>query len=105
MNRIHQHPILKFERGREVKFTFDGREMTGYEGETIAAALTANGVRDFRESIKLQHPRGFFCAIGRCANCSMVVDGVPNTKVCVIPLKGNMKIERQHGRGAVRERS
>ncbi len=104
MRRITQHPILEFTRGAEIKFTFDGREMIGYEGETIAAALTADGVRDFRQSIEMRRPRGFFCAIGRCANCSMIVDGVPNTKVCVTPLREGMKVERQLGRGAVGEK-
>jgi predicted molibdopterin-dependent oxidoreductase YjgC len=104
MRRIEKHPILKFEKGRTVKFTLDGREMRGWEGDTIASALIALGVRDFRESIRHLRPRGFFCAIGRCANCSMIVDGVPNTKVCVEPLREGMKVERQHGRGAVREK-
>jgi len=104
MKRIEQHPVLKFKKGREMKFTFDGREMTGREGDTIASALIANGVRDLRESIKLNRPRGFFCAIGRCANCSMIVDGIPNTKVCITPLREGIKVERQYGRGAVREK-
>jgi len=104
MRRIEKHPILKFEKGRKVRFTLDGEEMTGFEGDTIAAALIANGVRDFRESIRLNRPRGFFCAIGRCASCSMVVDGVPNTKVCVTPLREGMTVERQHGRGALRDK-
>ena len=45
MDRTNDHPILTFEKGRQVAFTFEGRELTGYEGETIAAALHAAGVR------------------------------------------------------------
>ena len=45
MNLIEKHPILEFKRGRKVQFFFDGREMEGFEGEPIAAALHANGVR------------------------------------------------------------
>ncbi|MFA6984212.1 MAG: 2Fe-2S iron-sulfur cluster-binding protein, partial [Sedimentibacter sp.] len=37
--RIEEHPILKFNKGKMIKFVFDGQEMEGYEGETIAAAL------------------------------------------------------------------
>lgn len=43
--RIMVHPILgRIEKGRRVKFTYDGREVEGYEGEPIAAALKAQGV-------------------------------------------------------------
>ena len=43
--RIEQHPVLgTYEKGPLVTFTLDGKEMTGYEGEPIAAALRAAGV-------------------------------------------------------------
>ena len=42
--RIEEHPILEFNKGRLIKFIFNGQEMEGYEGETIAAALHAQGV-------------------------------------------------------------
>ena len=43
--RITEHPILRFDRGKELSFTFNGQPMKGYEGETIAAALHAAGVK------------------------------------------------------------
>lgn len=97
--RIAQHPIIKFKRGEEVKFTFDGQELTGYKGETIAAALHAAGVKALRKSSVLHRPRGFFCAIGTCSSCLMVVDGVPNVRVCVEKLRAGMVVESQHGKG------
>ena len=43
--RISEHPILgKKENGKEISFFYDGKEMKGYEGEPIAAALKAAGV-------------------------------------------------------------
>lgn len=43
--RIQEHPILGgYEKGKLVSFTLDGKEMQGYEGEPIAAALKAAGV-------------------------------------------------------------
>ena len=48
--RIEEHPILgKQEKGRLVTFYFDGKELTGYEGEPIAAALKAQGVMIHRD--------------------------------------------------------
>ena len=102
MRRIIEHPILTFKQGKKIKFTLDGKTLEGREGDTIASALQAAGVRVFRESINLHRPRGFFCAIGRCANCSMIVDGVPNTKVCVTRLKEGMAVETQRGRGSIK---
>jgi len=75
--------------------------MWGYEGDTIASALVANGVKVFRESIKLHRPRGFYCAIGNCSSCLMTVDGVPNIRTCITPLKEGMHIERIKGKGAL----
>ena len=48
MELIERHPILEFSHGREVTFTFDGKELKGFEGEPIAMALHANGVQVYR---------------------------------------------------------
>ncbi len=97
--RIDEHPVLEFERGRRVAFTLDGEILEGYEGEPIAAALHDNGVQVLRYSIKRRRPRGFFCAVGNCSSCLMVVDGHPNVRVCVTPLRAGMRIERQRDKG------
>lgn len=99
MVRIGEHPILTFPARRKVTFFFEGRPLEGYEGEPIAAALHAAGVRVLRESPVLGRPRGFFCAVGNCSSCLMVVDGVPNVRVCVEKLREGMRVERQVGKG------
>ena len=91
--RIAEHPILGVQKkGTPVTFTFDGKEVQGYEGEPIAVALKAAGLMVHRYTKKEHKPRGIFCAIGRCTDCVMVVDGVPNVRTCVTPLKAGMKI-------------
>ena len=85
--RIKEHPILKFEKGKEIKFYFNGIEMKGYEGDTIASALLANGVKVFSHSTKFNRPRGFFCGIGKCSSCLMTVNGIPNIRTCITPLQ------------------
>ncbi len=97
--RIEDHPILTFQRGKRVRFTFDEKELEGFEGEPIAAALHDAGIRVLRESLKLHRPRGFYCAIGQCSSCLMTVDGKPNVRVCVEELKEGMKVETQKGKG------
>ncbi len=95
--RIWEHPILVFKRGRKVKFYFNGMEVEAFEGESIAAALYAIGVNVFSRSIKLGRPRGAFCMIGKCSSCFMKVDGVPNTRTCIEPVRDGLRVEVQEG--------
>ncbi len=99
--RIENHPILEFNRGKEVKFYFNGNEMVGYESDTIASALHAAEVRVLGESIFKHRPRGFYCAIGNCASCIMVVNGEPNVRTCVTYAEEGMVVETQKGKGEI----
>lgn len=96
--RILEHPIIEdYHKGREVSFYLDGKPMTGCEGESIAAALHAAGVMTHRYTAKQHKPRGIFCAIGRCTDCVMIVDGQPNVRTCITPLEEGMHVETQYG--------
>ncbi len=98
MQRIKNHPILgEPHKGRLITFTFDGKPIEGYEGEPIATALKAAGVMIHRYTAKKHLPRGIFCAIGRCTDCVMVVNGKPNIRTCVTPLKEGMNVQTQYG--------
>jgi len=50
------------DRGTPLAFTFDGRRLTGYAGDTLASALVANGVRLVGRSFKYHRPRGIISA-------------------------------------------
>ena len=96
--RISEHPVLGVpEKGKLVKFTYDGQEIEGCEGEPIAAALKAAGVMVHRYTKKEHKPRGIFCAIGRCTDCVMIVNGKPNIRTCVTPLEEGMEVKTQYG--------
>lgn len=98
MSRITNHPILGETPERKlVKFTYDGKTLEGYEGEPIASALRVAGVMAHRYTVKKHEPRGVFCAIGRCTDCVMVVDGKPNVRTCITPLAEGMTVETQYG--------
>jgi len=98
--RVTDHPILgKIEKKEKVKVYVDGQEMFGYKGEPIAAMLMANGIYVHRYTKKKLEPRGVFCSIGRCTDCVMIVNGIPNIRTCVTPLEEGMKIETQKGVG------
>lgn len=99
MRRITEHPILTFEEKPVVRFTFEGQELEGYEGDTIASALHAAGVKVLSHSRRHHRPRGFFCAIGQCSSCLMTVNGKPNVRVCVEPLVEGMDVKLQPATG------
>ena len=102
--RIPKHPILgTYQKGEKIRFYLDGKEMYGYEGDTIAAALMAAGVPTHRHTRKKGTPRGIFCAIGRCTDCVMVVDGQINVRTCITPLKEGMQVQTQYGLSAKEE--
>lgn len=100
--RIESHPILEYEKRKEVEFTCDGQVVKGFEGETIAAALHAAGKKVLSHSFKHHRPRGFYCAIGNCSSCLMEVDGVANVRVCTEPLKAGMVVKTQEGNGELK---
>ena len=86
--RIDRHPVLgEREPGRSVSITVDGEHLIAVEGEPIAAALLASGRRTMRRTARLGEPRGLFCGIGRCTDCVMTVDGQPNVRTGVTPVR------------------
>ncbi len=96
--RIAHHPVLGLiDKGRRVSFYHDGKLLEGFEGEPISVALKANGIITHRYTAVRQEPRGVFCAIGRCTDCVMVVDGKPNVRTCVTPLEEGMQVQTQYG--------
>ncbi|AEH23876.1 FAD-dependent oxidoreductase [Pyrococcus yayanosii] len=95
--RLGEHPILNFSRGRKVTIYFEGKQIEAYEGETIAAALHAAGIRVLNYSRVEGRPRGLFCAIGKCSSCLMTVNGVPNVRTCITLVEDGMVIERGQG--------
>jgi len=99
-NRILHHQILgELPKTKWIKITVDGKKIKAREGETIAAALIAAGVKVFRYSVKRNEPRGLFCAIGRCTDCVMTVNNKSNVRTCVTLVEEDMKIETQKGLG------
>jgi D-hydroxyproline dehydrogenase subunit gamma len=84
------------ERGPAVTVSLDGRAVTAYEGETVATVLFAEGIIATRTTVA-GSPRGVFCGMGVCFDCLVVVDGVPNTRACMTPVVGGMRVQRQEG--------
>jgi predicted molibdopterin-dependent oxidoreductase YjgC len=98
--RVVHHPILgDLAEQEEVTIYFDGVPVKARRDEPIAAALLGAGFRVFRKTKKRGESRGLFCAIGRCTDCMMVVDGIPNVRTCVTPVRDGMIVRTQYGFG------
>ena len=96
--RVIEHPILdELKDQKMVTIYYNGSPMEAVDGEPVAAALLNAGIKAFRTTAKRGEPRSVFCAIGRCTDCMMVVDGIPNTRTCVTPVHDGMTVDTQHG--------
>lgn len=86
-------------RGERLTFTFDGKRVTAFKGESVAAALLAAGERVLRVTAGRGSPRGIFCGMGVCYDCLMVIDGEPSRRACITLVMPGMKVETQQGQG------
>ncbi len=78
-------------RGRRVRFRLDDKWIESYEGETVAAALWAEGFRNLRSSPVMAAPRGMFCYMGVCQECVVVIDGKRETS-CSFPVSEGLSV-------------
>ena len=99
--RLPLGPDQGIERGPAVTITVDGQPRTAYAGETVAAALIADGLIATRRTAGGAW-RGVYCGMGACFDCLVVIDGVPNTRACMTLVADGMRIDRQQGAGLAR---
>ena len=101
MSRLDVRPNERIDRSKPVTFTFEGRTVSGFAGDTIGSALFASGQRVFSRSFKYHRPRGLQCCSGHCANCQMTVDGTPNVRVCTTPVREGAVVGGQNYLGSL----
>jgi len=94
--RITEHPILPIEPRGTVAFLWKGQKQVAMQGETIASALFANGVRTFGHHPRDGAPQGIFCANGQCAQCLVLANGRP-VKACMALVEPGMRVEPVEG--------
>lgn len=79
----------------EVGFFFDGVAMTARAGDSVAAALLANGVRVVRYTPQQGSGRGPYCMMGVCFDCLVTIDDAVNQQSCMIPVSQGMVVRTQ----------
>ena len=93
MSRLPDQPGELINRLNVIRFTFDGKPVEAYEGDTVGSALYAAGRRTFSRSFKYHRRRGLLCCAGQCPNCIVAVDGAPGARACTEPVREGMKVE------------
>jgi len=87
------------DRSRPVFFTFDGRRLAGFSGDTVASALLANGVDVVARSIKLGRPRGIVAAGTEEPNALIAVEpGLALRRATEVELVDGLAVRSVSGR-------
>ncbi len=68
------HKNSRVDTSKPLNFTFDGKPYVGYQGDTLASALLANGVKVMARSFKYGRPRGIVGAWAEEPNCLVQID-------------------------------
>jgi predicted molibdopterin-dependent oxidoreductase YjgC len=92
---------LDSDAGEPVNVTINGQPVQVRRGETVAAAVLAQGLTHTRSTPISGAPRAPLCLMGVCFECLMVIDGRPNQRACMETVKEGMRIECQQGTGEV----
>ena len=100
MSRLTDLPTLRIQPGITRSFTYRNRTLRGVEGDTVATALFANGVRIFGRSLKYHRPRGLYSLDGECSNTMMQVDGIPNVRSETTLLTEGISVTPQNVKGS-----
>jgi sarcosine oxidase, subunit alpha len=87
------------DRSKPLRFRFDGKVLDGYEGDTLASALMANGIRLIGRSFKYHRPRGVVTAGVEEPNGLVqmsVPHDEPNVRATTVSLMDGMCFESQN---------
>jgi D-hydroxyproline dehydrogenase subunit gamma len=81
----------------QVRIEFEGQSLSARGGDTVAAALLADGHWQFRTTPVSGAARGPFCMMGVCFDCLVEIDGVANRQACMVEVREGMRVRRQRG--------
>jgi D-hydroxyproline dehydrogenase subunit gamma len=78
-----------------VEIIFNDEKVLLPVAASVAAALLAGNVKHFRKSPVSGHGRAPYCMMGACFECLLEIDGVPDRRACLVPIKPQMNIRTQ----------
>jgi sarcosine oxidase subunit alpha len=102
MQRLEARRGEWLDRSVVLHFEFEGRRYSGFAGDTISSALAAAGVAVLGRSFKYHRPRGLLSFANHDANVLFQVDGVPNVRGDVTPLREGLRVSAVNTFGGLR---
>ncbi len=101
MNRLPAAPGERLDRTKPIIFSFEGRSVEGFEGDTIASARAANGIFVLSRSFKYRRPRGIFSMAGHDANTLVQLADEPNVLADTTPISEGLEVRGQNYSGSL----
>lgn len=93
IQRVENHSILgDLEKRKEITIYFNGESYNGYEGDTVASLLMANGIYSLRLHEESGEGRGVYCNIGHCYECRVKLAGKSVVRACLTPVNDGMEV-------------
>ena len=91
----------QIDRARPLRFNWDGRDLQGYAGDTLASALLANGIHLVARSFKYHRPRGIVSAGSEEPNALVTLHAdsarhEPNVRATCAELRDGLKASSQN---------
>ena len=80
-----------------VTITFEGRPVAARRGDSVAAALIAEGIAATRSTPVSGAPRVPFCMMGVCFECLAEIDGKANRQACMVEVREGMAVRPMQG--------
>jgi len=93
--RIPLRPGEVIDRTQPIGFSWDGRSVCGFAGDTVASALLATGTRTLARSFKYHQPLGVLSGDLYDPHCRVSVNGVPNLPGAHLRLEAGMVVRSQ----------
>ncbi|MCP4220932.1 MAG: (2Fe-2S)-binding protein [bacterium] len=70
----------------------NGKKVPAYKGEILLPALMAAGYKKLKKNPVSGEHRGALCGMGVCFECTVTLNGIPNTRSCMTEVEDNMEI-------------
>lgn len=70
----------------------NGQSVSAFAGDTVAGLLFTIGALRVRRSFNLQLPRGYYCGMGVCWECTVAIDGQSGVRACLTEIRDGMRI-------------
>lgn len=89
------------DRQKAISFEFDGKPYQGFEGDTVASALAANGKYLLSRSFKYHRPRGVLTMAGQDANTLVQAPENGNALADCLPIHNGLSVQSQNTWGSL----